>query len=431
MDFLDSLLRRNPALVRAAASLHRAGAIPPGTYVVDVDTVGANAGLLRKAIDAAGLGAYWEAKQFGRCPPLCQALVEAGFDAAIALDREEARALHGLGFRVGHVGHLGQPAQIDLEWLLGDVRPEVVTVYHPAFAEALATAARAVGTTVGVLLRPIGPGDLHNDLVGGGTPERDVPAIAARIAGLGGLRFEGITTYPALRYDVRERGFRPTPNLESLLRTRDALARAGLDARQVNAAGNACVASVHELADRGVTHVEPGQAFVAASPGHFFEDFPERPAVAFVSEVTHTDGDLAYALGTALVANHTIGIWNAVLYERLAACVGADPDTIAERLLFADPPRYGHSDPSSYLYLRLHQAADVRAAVGDTVVIGVRTQIYRANDACVAAVAGVSSGQPRLLGLYDRSGGPVSSIPAGRPAPGTGATALVRPAGDR
>jgi len=283
MDFLDSLLRRNPALVRAAALLHRTGAVPPGTYVVDVDTLRANADLLRAAIEAAGLGAYWEAKQFGRCPPLCAALVDAGFDAAIALDREEARALHLLGFRVGHVGHLGQPARSDLEWLLHELRPEVVTVYDVALAEALAAAARSVGGTVGVLLRPIGPGDLRNDLVGGGTIERDVPAAAARIDALDGLRFEGITTYPALRYDVRERRFRPTPNLESLLRSRDALAQAGLDARQVNAAGNACVATVRALADRGVSHVEPGQAFVAASPGHFFEDLPERPAVAFVT----------------------------------------------------------------------------------------------------------------------------------------------------
>jgi hypothetical protein len=302
------------------------------------------------------------------------------------------------------VGHLGQPVRAELGWLVADVRPEVVTVYDLARAAELSRAAVAAGRVQDVLLRPVGPGDLHLDLVAGGTPEAGLASVVEGLQALPGLRLVGLTSYPALRYDVRERRFRGTPNLATLARARSLLERAGVEVLQVNAAGNACVASAPLLAASGATHVEPGHAFVGATPGHFFEDLAERPALVYVTEVTHTSGDLAYAPASGLVANHTIGLWNPLLYERLEACVGPDPDTLVDRVLTADPPQHAHSDPSAYLYLRLHQAPAWRAAVGDSVVLGVRTQVYRANDARIAALDGLAAGRPRLLGLWDRTG---------------------------
>ena len=41
--FLDVLIRRNPAFVSSVAALHQAGAIPAGSYVLDLDAVGRNA----------------------------------------------------------------------------------------------------------------------------------------------------------------------------------------------------------------------------------------------------------------------------------------------------------------------------------------------------------------------------------------------------
>ena len=412
MDLLHAVRRRNPALAQTAAALHRDGAVPAGSYVLDLDAVGANAALVARAIASAGLAAYYEAKQFGRCPPAGDAIVEAGFSAAIALDSEEAHALHEQGRRIGHAGHLGQPVRAELRWLVEEVRPEVVTVYDLARAAELSQAAVAAGRVQNVLLRPVGPADLQLDLVAGGTPEADLPAAAEAVRALPGLRLVGVTSYPALRYDVRERRFRGTPNLETLARARERLERAGVDVRHVNAAGNACVASAALLAAAGATHVEPGHAFVGGTPGHFFEDLPEVPALVYVTEITHTSGDVAYAPAGGLVANFTIGLWNPLLYERLEACVGADPATLVERVLTADPPHHAHSDPSAYLYLRLHQAPGLRGAVGDSVVLGVRTQVYRANEARIAAVEGLAAGQPRLLGLWDRTGRPNAAPPA-------------------
>jgi predicted amino acid racemase len=376
VDLLDACRRRNPSLVAAAAALHRQGAIPPDTYVVDLETVGENAALLVRATTEHRLLTYYEAKQFGRNPLVCDTLEATGFDVALAIDVEEAIALNDQGRKVGHVGHLGQPATADIPWALAELEPEVITVYSLELAAVLAKHAAAAGRTQDVLLKVLGRGDIHSDLIGGGTPEEALVETARSIEALGSLRVVGVTTYPVLRWDVRENRFAPTPNLLTLLRARDALVDAGFEVTQVNAGGNACVETMSELASRGVTHVEPGQAFVGATPGHFFSDMPERPAVVWVSEIAYADGDHAYAFASGMVCNASLGnIWNAIRYDRILALVGSDPTAIAERAFWAHPQSYAYSDPSAFMYARIEQALEHRAQVGDTVVCGFRTQI--------------------------------------------------------
>jgi predicted amino acid racemase len=428
MDLLETMARRNPALVRTAALVHRERLVPPDTYVADLDAIRANAAALRAALGRHGLVSYYEAKQLARNPLVCTALVEAGFEAAIAIDVEEAAALHENGFRVGHVGHLGQPASAEIGYVVAELAPEVVTVYSLERAAELGAAAAAAGRTQDVLLRVLGRDDLRRDLVTGGTPEAELVATARRLAGTEGVRLVGATTYPALRWDIRGRRWTPTPNLGTLIRAGETLRAEGFEVTQLNAAGNTCVSSAALLAESGATHVEPGHAFVGSTPGHFFDDLEEIPALAWVSEVAYTLGDAAYAFASGLVANHTIGFWNSVVYERLLAFCGPDPDTIQERRLWADPPEFSHSDPSSYMYARIHQGR-AGARVGDTVVLGVRTQVYRSNSARLAVVEGIRSGSPRLLGLYDRNGRPAaapglaSSASAAIGTPPPGATA--------
>ena len=61
--FLATMRRRNPALISAAARLHADGRVPAGSYVVDLDTVAANARLVvgRRARPRAGVLADDEA----------------------------------------------------------------------------------------------------------------------------------------------------------------------------------------------------------------------------------------------------------------------------------------------------------------------------------------------------------------------------------
>ena len=49
--FLDVLRRRNPRLIEQSIALHQGGRIPANSYVIDLDAVAANAGLLRAESD--------------------------------------------------------------------------------------------------------------------------------------------------------------------------------------------------------------------------------------------------------------------------------------------------------------------------------------------------------------------------------------------
>ena len=76
--FLDALMTRNPRLVESAASLALEGAIPPNTYVFDLDAIAANGQAIRAAAEQHGLSLYWMLKQVGRNPLIADALVAHG-----------------------------------------------------------------------------------------------------------------------------------------------------------------------------------------------------------------------------------------------------------------------------------------------------------------------------------------------------------------
>ena len=84
--FLNVLRRRNPAFVEAAISLHSAGAIAPAAYVIDLDAVERNAGLIAAEASRLGLTVFAMTKQVGRPASFCRAVMRGGIDAGVAVD---------------------------------------------------------------------------------------------------------------------------------------------------------------------------------------------------------------------------------------------------------------------------------------------------------------------------------------------------------
>ena len=103
--FLSVTLKRNPALIEAAVNLHRKGAIPPDTYVLDLDAIAYNARLLARAADRAGIRLYMMTKQIGRNPEVARLIAANGIRRAVAVDPWEARLLGRSGIALGNVGH--------------------------------------------------------------------------------------------------------------------------------------------------------------------------------------------------------------------------------------------------------------------------------------------------------------------------------------
>ncbi|MDA4135573.1 MAG: alanine racemase [Thaumarchaeota archaeon] len=404
MDFLETTMRRNPGLIKAAFEFYATGLIHQDTYVLDLDAVRLNSASISRAAKEAGLKTYFEAKQFGRNPLACQEVVNSGMREAIAIDLEEAKSLHRSGFKVGHVGHLGQVPRTEARYVVGTVSPEVITVYNVDKAAQISKAAKQERKKQKLLLKVIGDADLAYNTLGGGVAERDVISAARRIKSMSNVTVAGVTTYPSMRYNLATRRVEPTPNFDTLIRCATKLRDSGFEVEQVNAAGLSSTSTMKLLAEAGATHAEPGQAIVGMTPLHGFSDEPEIPGMVYITEVDHTLGSRAFAYGSGFVANITTGIWNPLTYEYLYALAGNSLKELLRQKVILEPPVFPGSDPSFFMYLTLRRTPGTTLKVGQTVIAGCRGQVYRANSVKVAVIDGIQKGKPKLRGIYDRNG---------------------------
>ena len=109
--FLNALKARNRAFLEAAVALHRAGRVPAGAYLLDLDTMTENARLMSAEAARLGLDVLAMTKQIGRNPPALDALKAGGIERFVAVDMACARPIHENGHRLAHIGHLCQIAR--------------------------------------------------------------------------------------------------------------------------------------------------------------------------------------------------------------------------------------------------------------------------------------------------------------------------------
>lgn len=381
--FLEATIRRNPELIDAAIELHRSGRIGPNTYVIDIDRVLANARLLAAEADRLGLSLHAMTKQHGRNPFVALAAIEGGVADIVAVDVPEARLLHSHGLPIGHVGHLVQiPARDTAEVLA--MRPRVVTVFSVAAAARISSEAERLGSAQDILLRVWKPGDFLHPAQEGGFRVEDVARAARQIADLPGVRIAGVTSFPCLAAD--ETGVvRPTGNLASVTAAADALRDVlGIEPREINAPGVTATSTLHLIAERGATHGEPGSSLAGNTPLHV-DDQPEIPAMVYVSEIASIDGDRAYCFGG--------GFYSRSRLRRGLLVRGTERRLVDAPLL----------PPEVIDYYGTLELAGVPAEVGDAVVFAFRAQAF-VGRCQVAAVAGIASGRPELLGIGDQHG---------------------------
>ncbi|OEV08312.1 alanine racemase [Streptomyces nanshensis] len=384
--FLDTVLARNPELVDTAAALHRDGAIPPDTYVVDRDTVEANARLLADQAQRLGLSLWFVVKQLGRNPELIAAVARHLPESA-AIDAPEARVLHAAGARAGNVGHLVQIPRRSLPELLA-WRPAAVTVFDRANARAVSDEARRQGFVQDVLLRLESAPGVGYPGQEGGVPFGGVEEFAEEAEALPGIRIAGVTGFPCLLCDPSGGTPRPTETFTALREARALLERRGHRNLNLSAPGATSAATLPLLAELGATHGEPGHALTGTTPLHAHRpDQPERPGYVYVTEVAHTLADGRPALlGGGFYPR--AGIKDALLHRTGLRLPVQDlpPENIDYYRLLDAPPR-----------------GTARIRAGETAVLAFRTQMF-VTRSTVAVVAGLSTGAPRLTGLYDPLG---------------------------
>ncbi|MBU3862765.1 alanine racemase [Streptomyces sp. 4503] len=383
--FLDTVLTRNSRLAETAAALHCDGHIPPDTYVMDLDAIEENAQLLAREADRLGLTLWFVIKQVGRNPELIKAIARH-IPKFAAIDPPEARILHAAGAQAGNLGHLVQIPHRALPQMLA-WRPEAVTVFDTANARAVSDAAARQGMVQDILVRIEGaPGSVYPGQEGGVAPER-LDAFAAEIEQLPGVRIAGVTAFPCVLCDPVSGKAQPTPNFDRALAARALLAERGHTRLKLSAPSATSTATLPLLAQLGATHGEPGHALTGTTPLHATDvDQPEKPAYVYISEVAH------------ILADGRPALFGGGFYPR-GAITGAYLPRSGTRL----PLQHAPAENIDYYRLLARPDHPQAARVGDTAVLAFRTQIFvtRSN---VAVVSGLSTGQPKLNGLYDPLG---------------------------
>lgn len=393
--FLDVLRRRNPRLIEQSIRLHQAGRIPANCYVIDLDAVQANAAVLRDESDRQGLKLFAMTKQMGRNGSFCAALRRGGIHDVVAVDMECARACRRAGLEIGHIGHLVQVPRAEAD-AAASLSPAYWTVFNVEKAAEAAAAAKRRGRRQDFLARIQSEGDRFYRGHEGGFEAADVLRIADRLDALDGGRFAGITTFPALLFDLEARAIKPTPNLITLETAAEALARAGRQGIEINAPGTTSSVAMKPLAEAGATQVEPGHGLTGTTPLHALEDLPEVPAVIYVSEVSHLYHGEAYCFGGGLYIDPVFPDY------QVKAVVAREPTSAGRALrdVVIPPPAaidyYGMIDTSS--------GPDPIEA-GDTVVFGFRPQAF-VTRAYTVGVSGLAGDAPEVERIHDAFGRP-------------------------
>lgn len=391
--FLDLLRRRNPAFIRAAQSLHMSGHIPANSYVLDLDAVTENARLTKAEGDRFGLKVFAMTKQVSRQSGFSRAVMAGGIERAVAVDMACAIACHNAGLRIGHLGHLVQVPRAEAAMAARDLAPDYWSVFSDEKAAEAAGAARSAGREQAILARVQTQGDtFYRGHEGGFAAEAAVEA-ARRIHALDGARFAGITTFPAQLYDQSTRKIRHTPNLTTLQRTADALRRAGFSNLEINAPGTTSIVTLQALAAAGATQVEPGNGLHGTTPLHAVEDLPERPAVLYLTEVSHLHAGRAYCFGGGLYIDPVFPDYD------VKALVGPEPTTEAAALRSVEIPPPAAID----YYGMIDATGPTPPRTGDTVVFGFRAQAF-VTRAFAVGLAGVSTGEPRVVSIENPFG---------------------------
>ncbi|MCK7613610.1 alanine racemase [Roseibium sediminicola] len=395
--FLDTLIRRNPAFIEAAMALHQQGKIPANAYVLDLDAVENNARLFQNEASRHDLKTFAMTKQVGRHSGFCQAVMKGGIDRSVAVDMACAVACDRAGLKTGHLGHLVQVPRQEAAFAAAQLQPDYWTVFSDEKAAEAASAAKAAGRTQQLLARIQTEGDTFYRGHEGGFAAEDVVEVAARLDALDGGAFAGITTFPALLFDLDTRKVKPTPNLATLGRAAEALAKAGRSSIEINAPGTTSSAVLAALAEAGATQCEPGNGLHGTTPLHAVEDLPEDPAVLYLSEVSHHHGGKAYCFGGGLYIDPVFPKY------QVQALVSSEPTSSRSALLDVEIPDYSAID----YYAMIDATGPKPPASGDTVVFGFRGQAF-VTRALVAGISGVSTDNPKVTTIENGFGDAVS-----------------------
>ncbi len=381
--FVEQTRKRNRELVDAAFYFHQSGQFLPDSYLIDVDAFCENGKKILAEAKKYDFRMYFMLKQVGRNPYLAKKLIELGYDGAVTVDFKEALTMLEHEIPIGNVGHLVQVPTAMMEKIVA-YAPEVMTVYSLDKVYAIDRAAGRLGKKQGILLRVFGENDMiYSGQTAGFTLDEMKEAVLEIKENCPNIVIAGVTSFPCYLYKEEIGEIAATENLHTLLAAKERLEELGYHDLIINTPSATCVKTVDMMVRLGGNCGEPGHGLTGTTPLHAVSDQPEIPAMVYVSEISHNFLGKAYCYG----GGH---------YRRSHmshALVGKDERTA--RMLTVLAP----SDES----IDYHFGLSEQCEVGETVVMAFRSQIF-VTRSDVVLVEGISSGKPKIVGVYDSQG---------------------------
>lgn len=380
--FLNKVIERNPQLIDTAFYLHRKGKIDPDTYIIDVDAVLENAHRIYNKASELNIKLYCMLKQLGRNPVIAKELISIGYAGVVCVDFRDALHCIANDIRIGHAGHLTQLPSKCLREVL-QKEPEIITVYSIEKAREINDICSSLGRRQSIMLRILGEHDYLFQGQYGGFPFKELPAVAKQLSQLMQLDIRGVTSFPCFLYDEEANAILPTQNADTVGKSAEFLLDYGFEINQINMPSAACCESMATIARAGATHTEPGHGLSGTTPFHAYNNAEEKPAIVYVSEITHNIGDKSYCIGGGRYPRGHLK----------NSLVGKNAEK--SRLIPIIAPGGEKID--------YHFEVQGNTEVGDTVVMSFRTQIFVTRSQ-VALIRGISAGHPVIEGIYTSQG---------------------------
>ncbi len=379
--FMEVTKRRNAELIEAAIQLHQTGAILPDTYVLDLDSIEANGKQMQAAAVEHGIELFYMTKQFGRNPLIAQKLVELGITHAVVVDFREAQVMMDHHLPLGNVGHLVQIPQHLLETVI-NYGSKYITVYSLEMLNKIDEIAKRLGKKQDVLIRIVSDEDqLYPGQYGGFKIEELIDQLP-EIKKYQSAQVKGLTSFPCFLFNSETKELEATHNVQTIQKAQAIFSEAGVPLRELNIPSATCSETIPFIKTLGGTQGEPGHALTGTTPMHALVDLPEKPAMVYVSEISHQFEEHSYCFGGG--------------YYRRGHLENVLLDNGEERYQAKMEP---FADENIDYYLGIKG----KHGIGATAIMAFRTQIFVTRSQ-VAVVSGIQVGKPKIEGIYDSQG---------------------------
>lgn len=380
--FLKKLQERNQNLLNVAIEFHQKGLLSPDTYLLDVDTILDNAKLLIEKAKKNNIKLYAMTKQIGRIPFLAKKILELGYSGVVAVDFKEAEIMIKNNIPLGNVGHLVQaPTKLLEEIIKSNV--EIMTVYSYEKIEQIDKVAKKLNKIQNIMLRVLEEDSIIYSGQSGGFYLNELEGLCMKIKKLKNIKINGLTSFPCYLYDKSLNKINPTKNVETIKKAKNILSKYRIEVEQLNFPSATSLANIKNIRENGGTHGEPGHALTGTTPFNAYNDEGEKPAILYLSEISHNLRGKGYFYGGGYYRRSGIE----------SVLVGNKSKSLKE--IKVTPP----TDESIDYYFELNEEANV----GDTVLGAFRTQIF-VTRSDVALIGGMKENKPYIIGIYDSLG---------------------------